>query len=64
MCQSDLLGKELEEENCKLTGDQRKKHLEEVGRQYRDERKQQAASLKMYMLIASIIYHIHYIYNK
>ena len=44
--------KELEEENCKLTGDQRKKHLEEVGRQYRDERKQQAASLKMYMLIA------------
>lgn len=44
--------KELEEENCKLTGDQRKKHLEEVGRQYRDERKQQAASLKMYMLVA------------
>lgn len=43
--------KELEEESCKLTGEERKKHMEKVTSTYADERKAKDARAYMYMLI-------------
>lgn len=43
--------KELEEANCKLTGEERKKHLEKAISTYADERKAKVARSYMYMLI-------------
>lgn len=43
--------KELEEEKCKLTGDERKKHLEKVTSTFADERKAKDARTYMYLLV-------------
>lgn len=43
--------KQLEEENCKLTGDDREKHLEKANRTFADERKAKAARPYLYVLI-------------
>lgn len=43
--------KELEEENCKLTGEERKKHLEKTFSSYSDERKAKDARMYMYILV-------------
>lgn len=43
--------KELEEMNCKLTGDQRKQHLETTFASYRDERKAKEVRNYMYILV-------------
>lgn len=43
--------KQLEEENCRLTGDQRKSHMEKVSAAFADERKAKDARHYMYILI-------------
>lgn len=43
--------KEMEEANCKLTGEDRKKHLEKTGSTFNDERKAKDARTYMYMLV-------------
>ena len=43
--------KELEEENCKLTGEQRKNHLDKTCSVYADERKAKDARNYMYILV-------------
>lgn len=43
--------KELEEANCKLTGEDRKKHLEKTLSTYSDERKAKDARTYMYVLV-------------
>ena len=43
--------KELEEASCKLTGEDRKKHLEKTNASYADERKAKDARTYMYILI-------------
>lgn len=43
--------KEMEEESCKLTGDQRKSHMEKAVATFADERKAKDARLYMYILI-------------
>lgn len=43
--------KELEEANCKLTGEQRKTHLDKTFRIYTDERKAKDAKPYMYLLV-------------
>lgn len=44
--------KELEEATCKLTGDQREKHLETAKKGFMNERKAKAASEYLYILVA------------
>lgn len=44
--------KELEETNCKLTGEQRKNHLEKTSRMFIDERKAKEVRNYMYILVA------------
>lgn len=46
--------KELEEVNCKLTGEDKKKHLETVNSVYADERKAKDARTYMYVLVAKM----------
>lgn len=43
--------KEIEEMNCKLTGEQRKSHLEKATRTFADERKAKEARNYMYILV-------------
>ena len=43
--------KQLEEETCKLTGDDREKHLEKANRTFADERKAKAARPYLYILV-------------
>lgn len=43
--------KELEEADCKLTGDQRKQHLEKTFKLFADERKAKEARIYMYILV-------------
>jgi len=48
--------KELEEANCKLTGDNREKHMEKATASFRDELKCKEAKSYMYVLVAKIKY--------